>query len=299
MGHHLVIHLDRKSDSDGAPGAAGKQKETPRLRWGGAIALLTASLLISAGVTQDRRQTNQPFDGENLYRQYCSACHGPRGQGSGLGPSLVTPGARRLSDREMRLVINKGRDADGMPAFEYGLKGAEIEALVDHIRKLQGIRRQGGQPARAARAAPPDRQSPEVARGQAIFFRKGNCISCHTLLNIGGIHGPDLTMIGERMSQGAIYESIAFPSKEIAEGFGAKAIKTRKRKTINGRYRNETAETIQLLDEKRELWTTYFKKDLRLVSTIETSIMPDDVLKRLEPGEIQDLLAFLYNLKPR
>ena len=298
MGHHLVIHSVRKSDSDGAGGAARKQRGSPRLRWGGVIALLTASVLISADVTQDEGEANQPFDEERLYRQFCSSCHARRGQGSGFGPSLLTSTVGRLSDRELRLIITAGNAAKGMPAFEYGLKDGEIEALVSYIRKLQGIGRQGGQLRRKARTSPPDRQSPEAARGQDVFFGKGRCISCHSLLNIGGLHGPNLTVIGKRMSQGEIYESIAFPSKEIAKGFGAKTIKTRKGKTINGRYRNETPETIQLLDEEQELWTTYFKKNLRSVSSKETSTMPDDLLQRLEPGEIQDLLAYLYNLKP-
>jgi cytochrome c oxidase cbb3-type subunit 2 len=89
--------------------------------------------------------------GEALYKQHCSACHGDSGQG-GIGPSLVDKMflyvAGDVPDDDYFEVINNGTQPGmiedgrtakgGMPSFSNTLEKNKIWALVAYIRSLQG-----------------------------------------------------------------------------------------------------------------------------------------------------------------
>ena len=179
-----------------------------------------------------------------------------------------------------------------MPAFEYGLSDAEREAVIAYMRRLQGVERSGSS-GKAEAVAPAPTVSSDRMRGWRLFTRKGGCIDCHSHSTVGGILGPDLTDVAKRLSSVETYKSIAFPSKIIAQGYGAKVIVTKQGQTIQGRYRNVTPKSIQLYNPLEELWTTYFKKDLATISPVEKSLMPADLLEQLYPDEISDLISFL------
>ncbi len=78
-----------------------------------------------------------------LYHNYCSVCHGDRGNGQSranmaLNPSprdFTSPAAKRELTRE-RIIhsISKGRPNSAMVAWESQLSEAEIAALADYLR---------------------------------------------------------------------------------------------------------------------------------------------------------------------
>ncbi len=84
-------------------------------------------------------------DGETLYRVFCAACHGPRGQGMrypGLAafPAIGNPDFLALaSDRFIAEHIRRGRAGRRMPAWgekSGGLRESEIDAIVAYLRGL-------------------------------------------------------------------------------------------------------------------------------------------------------------------
>ena len=72
-------------------------------------------------------------DGASLFLQNCASCHGPQGQGSSAGPSLVGVGAAAAD-----FFLSTGRmplGAPGQPAIRQQPRftDAQIQALVEHV----------------------------------------------------------------------------------------------------------------------------------------------------------------------
>lgn len=94
-------------------------------------------LLASCGSSSVEVEKEEAFvipDGEKLFIQSCSSCHGCDG-------TLGMSGALDLSKstmtfNEMKFVIEKGKGA--MPRFKEMLsKEGELDAVVEHVRTLK------------------------------------------------------------------------------------------------------------------------------------------------------------------
>lgn len=74
--------------------------------------------------------------GGDLYRQHCTACHGPAGRPVLPGaPDFSRPTALLKSDLELMTRIRSGRG--GMPAYQGQLRDREILDIVAHLRTLR------------------------------------------------------------------------------------------------------------------------------------------------------------------
>jgi len=88
-----------------------------------------------------------PVDGESLFGVFCSACHGPRGEGRrfpGLAstfPAIGEPDFLALADDSfLRKTLTDGRPGRRMPAWgtkDGGLRPEEVDALVAYLRSLE------------------------------------------------------------------------------------------------------------------------------------------------------------------
>ena len=98
--------------------------------------LLLASALSGCGDPEE-------VDGRALFATNCAVCHGPSGEGTDQGPSLLE--ARylpdQLSDAEMAASIRNGVPE---PELEFGpmpasprLDDDEVDAVVEVVRELQ------------------------------------------------------------------------------------------------------------------------------------------------------------------
>lgn len=68
------------------------------------------------------------IDAGALYQQHCAACHGEQRLG-GMGPALLPESLQRLRPAEALNVIQHGRAATQMPAFDKTLDAAQIAQL--------------------------------------------------------------------------------------------------------------------------------------------------------------------------
>lgn len=256
--------------------------------------LLTLALPSFSAAQQSPTAAAAENPGKSLYQAFCFLCHGGRGEGGELGPSITSTKVMAATDRDLYSSIANGFVDKGMPMFGRSLTRAEIDALVVYVRELQ----QRDSSRSASRAQPsPIPAGGDVIKGEALFKGKAGCFDCHSTFFAGGTIGPDLTKVAERLNQNAIYEAVATPSKRITRDYAAKTITMKSGKTIEGIFRNETPETIQILGKDGALWTTYFKKDLASIETRKESLMPAGVLEKLSPEETKDLFAYLYALK--
>jgi mono/diheme cytochrome c family protein len=117
-----------------------------------------------AGATGNGAKGLQP---ELLYHNYCSVCHGDRGDGrSRASRSLVPPPrdfttATNLTRETMIEFVKNGKPGTAMSAWKTQLSDQEIEAVVDYIRNgfMQAA------------------LDPRVGRGRSVYGHY--CASCH------------------------------------------------------------------------------------------------------------------------
>lgn len=174
----------------------------------GAVLLIGAAF--AAGVTASPASQAPPaaagtvraVDAAGLYVASCAACHGPTGEGTPNGPSLIGVGAASvdfmLRTGRMPLPEPGAPMTRGRPAFS----DEEIRALVAYVAAFGG----GGGP------GIPDVQVSrgDVARGRELFVT--SCAACHGAGasgdSVGGgfvappLLGVDPTILGEAIRTG-------------------------------------------------------------------------------------------------
>lgn len=104
-----------------------------------------------------------------LYHNYCSVCHGDKGDGrsraqNSLNPpprDFTTPAASQLTRASMIEAVKNGRPGTAMTAWKGQLNQREIEALVDYVRNTF---------MQASSAA-------DSSRGRSVYSK--NCSVCH------------------------------------------------------------------------------------------------------------------------
>jgi quinoprotein glucose dehydrogenase len=139
-------------------------------------------------------------------------------------------------------------------------------------------------------------------RGRRVFFEKTetSCRRCHQIGDLGPtdatvMAGPDLTHIGSKRDASYLLRSLVAPNAEVAEGFAAWLIETKDSDVYRGRILSENAEEIVLevieVGEAAELITV--KKAAIVYRGQEKSAMPEDLVEKLTPQELRDLVAFL------
>jgi mono/diheme cytochrome c family protein len=123
-------------------------------------------------------------DGATLYGMFCTACHGPRGEGiryPGRAPSPAVGNPDFLavaSDEFLAAAIGRGRPSRKMPAWDGNLRPGEIREVIAHLRILGG----------GVKAEPDPRPrrwaAGDAAQGKAIYLQ--NCAGCHGPEGKGG-----------------------------------------------------------------------------------------------------------------
>lgn len=90
--------------------------------------------------------------GRNVFRDFCTPCHGVEADGRGLvpqrgfpaPPSLLAESARQLPDGTIFHLLTFGRN--NMPPYRWQLTERERWAVISYVRELQKESRQGSRP---------------------------------------------------------------------------------------------------------------------------------------------------------
>ena len=239
-------------------------------------------------------------DGQRLYDGTCQTCHGPAGVGDPGrgGPALNTTGLKHGdADADLFRTIRQGVSGTQMPPYK-GLRDEQVWQLVSYIRSLQNTVASTG-PSRGAAVAEGD-----VAAGDALFFGRAGCASCHEINARGGVTGPDLSNAG-RLTAAALRQKIVSPNEPLPPTPGARGggggrggappvtlvAKTSDGREIRGVRRNEDMFSAQVVDASGRL---HLIDKLKTPITVETqSLMPNDYAKRLSADDITNLVSFL------
>lgn len=120
-----------------------------------------------------------------LYTQSCASCHGPQGEGTAAGPSLVGVGAASvdfyLRTGRMPLGAPEQRPVRQDPIFSE----AEIAALVEYVAAFGAGEGPG---------IPTVRGGGDVGRGYELYT--ANCAACHAATGAGNAVGGGFAAVG-------------------------------------------------------------------------------------------------------
>lgn len=227
------------------------------------------------------RDTSLVEAGGNLFRQYCTGCHGrggEGGQGEGQGPNLATNWeVRRAKDPELFGFIRNGVKGTAMPAFP--LPADQIRQLAAFVRSLN-----------APAVSLPVQGNVQV--GQAVFFGKGQCSTCHMIRGRGGYLGPDLSDIGATRRLGELRDSLTNPSTLPSADYRPVYVTGADGKRLRAVAKHSSYWSAQVLDEAGKLHLIH-GDDVRKLPFSEKSWMSAEFVKTLTPQELTDLISFL------
>lgn len=231
-------------------------------------------------------------EGEALYNKTCLTCHGADGRGGATGHALVSGDRVDIgrSDTQTFNVVKNG--APGTTMKPLGLPDAEIWKIVAYIHALRG-------PAIDRPLAG------DVARGEAVFWGKGQCGSCHMVSGKGGLTAPDLSNIAGVRKASSIVDALTKADHRVHDSGGAHLqelptvnaylpvrVTLADGRIVDGMLLNEDGYSLQMIDKDQQL-RLFDKSKLRNIAVEPTSLMPTDYDKRLTPEEFKDLMAFL------
>ena len=185
------------------------------------------------------------------------------------------------------------------PSFPDALKPAAASVLFNVYRSR--IQREAAQylPKPSARESnlPSIKQlmasSGNSANGQLIF--KTYCISCHKIKQDGVKFGPELSLIGDKLSKEGLYRSILYPDEGVSYGYESTLVKLTDGSESMGIVANETADEI-VLNLPGGSPITLPRTKIRETGASDKSLMPF-LAGSMTEQELVDLVEYLSSLK--
>jgi cbb3-type cytochrome c oxidase subunit III len=204
---------------------------------------ISGAIYIGIGEVDRRVEFEEAFHGRSvergaaLYTEYCTECHGLKGQGiEGVAPNLNSRhffenrlkeiGYQGSLDAYITLTVAGGRPVKSsesypreMPTWsvDFGgpLRNDQIDNIVDYIMNWEAEAPDLAAPGVEPTPVPGD--TPEE-RGGNLFQGLG-CVGCHMINGEGGGVGPELTNVYVEKGEDYIRESILNTNAVIAEGY--------------------------------------------------------------------------------
>jgi mono/diheme cytochrome c family protein len=231
-------------------------------------------------------------EGESLYAQRCTGCHGPNGTDGEIGPAIISGEHTDFGATDGQVFNTIKNGVPGTLMGPQKLSDDEIWKITTYIHALRGTAIDNPLPG-------------DVAHGEQIFWGKGQCGSCHMLGGKGGLTAPDLNNIAGTFKASTIVDVL---TKEQHHEYGSGGahlkslpsmdsylpvhVTTADGKIISGILLNQDGYSLQMLGNDQRLHS-FDRAKLRRVDIEQKSLMPTDYDKRLSPDEFKDLLAFL------
>jgi len=221
--------------------------------------------------------------GRYLFRARCSLCHGMDARG-GRGPDLTTGNfVHGDTDAALFATIQRGVPGTEMAGQRADRPPEETWMVVAYLRSL------GAGASGAVRGDP--------VAGERIFWDQTKCSACHMVNGKGGRLGPDLSRIGAGRSRKFFEEKIRDPNKDLPPERWLVTVVMRDGQRMTGVRRNEDTFSVQLMDAQERLHS-FFKKDVREVTSESRSVMPVFTEAQLDASQLDDLVAYLVSLRP-
>jgi len=137
----------------------------------------------------------------------------------------------------------------------------------------------------------------DAVRGRAIFFEspETQCSRCHKVGNEGGIVGPALDGIGNRLDRRQLLDAILHPNAQISPGFENVLITLRDGREISGILRSESPAELKVVSVDAGESVVPTGQILERRRTL--SAMPEGLADLLQRRQLRDLLEYLSSLR--
>ncbi len=228
-------------------------------------------------------------DGGDMYRGYCTGCHGGLGHG-GKCPDITDDiWVHGGADAEVFQTVSKGVRGTEMRNFDAGLTADEIWKIIAYIRTLAVTGQESGWKQFA---------DGDPARGKAIFSNPRGaavCYRCHMIQGEGGRLGPDLSRVAAKRTPAYIWESIVNPNADLVENYQPFVVTMADGTRYEGYRRNEDNFSMQLITTD-EQFVSLDKMEIARVTTNRGSAMFSNFEELLSPRDLHDLMAYLRTL---
>jgi putative heme-binding domain-containing protein len=126
------------------------------------------------------------------------------------------------------------------------------------------------------------------SRGRAIFTK--TCQQCHTLFDVGGKVGPDLTG-SNRGDLNYILQNIVDPNAVIPNDYRTSTLELKDDRVITGISRQQDDKSISIVTANESLVIP--RNEVKSVQQGEISMMPEGLLAQLADQEVRDLIYYL------
>jgi putative heme-binding domain-containing protein len=140
------------------------------------------------------------------------------------------------------------------------------------------------------------KRSGDAARGKDLFAGAGTCGKCHKVKGEGKEVGPDLSEIGSKLSQEAMYLSILDPSAGVSFNYETWALRTFDGTVLTGILVSQTDAGVELKTAEA-ITHKLSKDDIEQMKKSSLSIMPADIPKLLKAQDLVDIVEYLQTLK--
>jgi len=132
----------------------------------------------------------------------------------------------------------------------------------------------------------------DPVEGEKVFRNQGACLQCHKIGDEGGIQGPELSLVGERLEPPKLLESLVNPSVEITPGYGLSNVTLLKGTSLVGRIAEKKDGIVTVIspDGKK----TAVREDQVKDISPPVSAMPPLGLT-LSPNDLRNLIGFLQS----
>ncbi len=180
-------------------------------------------------------------------------------------------------DQLRRVALHNNDDVNGLVRKHWGeIRPGTPEEKLAEIRRIQND----------LRAAPG-----HAASGRRVFEKQ--CATCHKLYGEGKEIGPDLTK-ANRSDLSFLLVSMVDPSAQIRKEYLSYTVITTDGRIVTGLLIAQTAADVTLVTAKNER-TTVPRDDIEQMQPMGVSLMPENILKPLQPQELRDLFAYLQS----
>ena len=128
----------------------------------------------------------------------------------------------------------------------------------------------------------------DPSRGRAVFAR--TCQQCHTLFDVGGKVGPDITG-SNRGDIDYLLQNVVDPNAVIPNDYRTSTLETKDDRVITGLVTRQDDNAVTVVTANETLIIP--RNEVKSLQQGEMSMMPEGLLQPLTDPEVRDLLSYL------
>lgn len=128
------------------------------------------------------------------------------------------------------------------------------------------------------------------SEGEKVFRNQGACLQCHQIASEGGVQGPELSLVGDRLEPSKLLESLVNPSAEITPGYGLSNVSLLSGTALIGRIAEKQNGLMTVISPDGK--STKIREDQVKSVSPPVSAMPPLGLT-LSPNDLRNLIEFL------